>query len=179
MKDRVTVLRGVEAEEISPEELKDEPVGRLVLHALLLVLGALGCHEPRRKAPVREPRGKLARVVCAEHAVSRLKVGAEAVGIPNVVLETREGGTLAAREGHRAAWVGSRGARHLLRTESQRAERRHRVEAGAADGGRSGSSHRAGVGGQRERAGLGRCERWGGFELRLDLCAERREHVRH
>ena len=79
------MLEREELKKIPPDELEDEPVRGLVLHALRLKLANLGDNLPRRHASVREPRRQLGRVISAEHAVARLEVRGDLLALPDVV----------------------------------------------------------------------------------------------
>jgi hypothetical protein len=52
--------------------------------------------EPRGDATVRQPRGKLGRVVASEHAVADVEIVCDQVTIPKVVLQPRQGCSFAA-----------------------------------------------------------------------------------
>ena len=133
--DGVTVLEREELKKIPPDELEDEPVRGLVLHALRLKLANLGDNLPRRHASVREPRRQLGRVISAEHAVARLEVRGDLLALPDVVPNPGERRGLATLEGEDAVGVRTRrrdGALILVRewqVRDRRLEREgfHRV----------------------------------------------------
>mmetsp|Transcript_26413 Transcript_26413/g.78775 ORF Transcript_26413/g.78775 Transcript_26413/m.78775 type:complete len:263 (-) Transcript_26413:130-918(-) len=119
---------------------------------------------------MREPRRELGRVVRAEHAVARLKVGGEGVAVPEVVLEPGEGGGFAARERHHASRVrrlpeGRLAQPNLWQRRQRRAAERRR--------------RRQRVGGRQRQVSVARSlERRPHLAPALHLVAEGREAVR-
>ena len=79
------MLKGNKAKIISPQQLKDEPVRALVLHACRLVLLHLVVNPPRRHVPVRQPRRELARVIGTHQAIARVLVPATRPGSTQTV----------------------------------------------------------------------------------------------
>lgn len=72
------------------------PIRGLVSDARFLVLLHFSMNHARRDAPVRQPRREFGAVVSTDHPITSLKIHAKAVGVPEVVLYSRQACSLAA-----------------------------------------------------------------------------------
>ena len=94
-----------EAKVVSPDQLKDEPVGRVVLHTLALVFANLLPDPTGRDAASGQPWRELCGVVRADQTVAGLLVAGDRIALPEVGIQPRHRRVFSPLKGHHAARV--------------------------------------------------------------------------
>ena len=99
LKEVSTLFSPGEMKKITPQKLKQQPIGAGIGHALFFVAADLFQNEFWGEAAPGDPRGKLGGVGSTEHAVAGLLVFPESVFLPHPLLEAIQASAFSTSEG--------------------------------------------------------------------------------